>query len=217
MGERQHLPGAAVSTKNVEESDDMSSTNKKIENVPMFSLSEIKLGKSLGKGSFCIVYEITGFNLVNEKKHDERTIIDQDKHHLWPKRPTTDTTLDNKEAVVYALKKLRQDLTDENRLNGISDLEKEVYFLSTICHPNIISMRGMINRETLNDSYSLIMDRLHDTLEDRLKKWSFKKKTLVGFGGRFKKKTAEIDRLWFDRMVVACDITSALSFLHTQK
>jgi hypothetical protein len=84
-------------------------------------------------------------------------------------------------------------------------------------HPNIIKIRGTINVPG-HPEYSLILDRLYDTLEVQMKKWKMdiarhqgKLKGLIG-----KNKTM-LDKIWTDRLVATYDLARAMAYLHSRR
>lgn len=161
--------------------------------IPNFKLLEIYLGNILGVGAFCTVKELLGLDLEettnqdnsNDHKtetecHEEFSFNSTDKV-----RQEKDTKLrrvmmsenlfrnrNNSEAR-YAVKKLRRELVGKERYRAMVDLAVEARFLSKIRHPNIIRMRGAAETSQLEDGYFIVVDRLYDTLEQRIEKWQF--------------------------------------------
>jgi len=84
-------------------------------------------------------------------------------------------------------------------------------------HPNIIKMRAMATSSPFSSAgdYFIVMDRLYDTLEKRLKKWEAQKNRISGLAGRLTdrkgdKKTALLE----ERIVAAFDLAAAVEHLH---
>ena len=80
----------------------------------------------------------------------------------------------------YALKHLRPKLLDEcspmDYAQGASDLASEAEFLMALQHPNIIKLRGISSAGAGGfadgpKGYFLIIDRLDETLDARIKRW----------------------------------------------
>lgn len=117
----------------------------------------------------------------------------------------------------YAIKQLqtvrKQKATDY--IGGLMDLAMEARFLAVIRHPNIIKMRavGSMGPFSQAEPYFLVLDRLYDTMTDRLAKW--KKKG----GGALRMMTGEKKRkaFWVERLEVAFDLGAALAYLHDRK
>eukprot|EP00578_Thalassiosira_sp_NH16_P027910 CAMPEP_0181085356 /NCGR_PEP_ID=MMETSP1071-20121207/5188_1 /TAXON_ID=35127 /ORGANISM="Thalassiosira sp., Strain NH16" /LENGTH=240 /DNA_ID=CAMNT_0023167157 /DNA_START=265 /DNA_END=983 /DNA_ORIENTATION=- len=91
---------------------------------------------------------------------------------------------------------------------GAEDLVHETAILANLHHPNIIKLHGrasghLTNAFVLNDGYFILIDRLDETLEDRIKGWKRKSKCEPG--------------PTVDRIEVASTIASAMAYLHSKK
>ena len=135
----------------------------------------------------------------------------------------------------YAVKALRPDLDDMKRAAGMVDLAVERKFLSVLRHPNIVKMRGFGIGPALDPSQFLVLDRLYDTLEDRIGKWDDRRRNFAGGSGGergvmmsllcacLRKKdrgeggASAADMLILDRIMVAYDIASVFRYLHGHK
>lgn len=140
-----------------------------------FKTHEIKLGRLLGSGEFSNVYEIKSFRpdaSVDNSASDQEI---KTRHYMISRQQYRDT-----KKATYALKHLRPGLIDKytpiQYSQFATDLVREAEFLSVLQHPNIIKLRGV----SLFDSsgfihgpkgYFLIIDRLDETLVDRIAKW----------------------------------------------
>jgi hypothetical protein len=94
-------------------------------------------------------------------------------------------------------------------------LAREQRFLVALKHPNIIRIRGTINIPG-HPKYSLILDRLYDTLAVQIEKWKVDikrcgKLRLIGM------KKPKLDKLWTERLVAAYDLADAMAYLHSCK
>ena len=143
----------------------------------------------------------------------------------------------------YALKRLRPDLqTDVDYARGALDLAIEIKFLSVVQHPNIIKMRAYSETQRMEktrisvDTF-IVMDRLYDTLEDKMESWAQRntllvesaKRTMGCFGGCFggggsnnSPQKNEVDEqlsqrldLLKERLLVAYDLTGAFEYFHS--
>jgi serine/threonine protein kinase len=122
----------------------------------------------------------------------------------------------------YVLKTLRPDLPDDEHNKGVLDLAVESQFLSTLSHPNILTLRGHANSDPLESRYFVILDRLVSTLDHKLKVWRRDVGSSSGywFGpciGYCCSKSHVLRRIWIERFQVACDIANALDYLHTKE
>lgn len=113
----------------------------------------------------------------------------------------------------YAIKVLRKDLTKKDHQYGVMDLAVEAKFLASIVHPNIIKMRGTAPGDPLHKDFFLVLDKLYDTLDQRIKTWSDISKVGQVFCGCCGGDKRE---LLLDRMTVAYDLSSAFLHLHQQ-
>lgn len=117
----------------------------------------------------------------------------------------------------YAVKRVREDLEGRDRVMAALDLAVEARFLASLTHPNIIRMRGAAGQPG-GPSFMIMMDRLYQTLEQKIDQW--KSEEILeqrGCVGLWKKP----QRVWahavLERMEMAYDISRALNFLHEHK
>lgn len=115
----------------------------------------------------------------------------------------------------YAIKRIRSSLVGEEEITDAAiDLAREAEFLASLNHPNIIRIRGTINTPG-HPKYSLILDRLYDTLDIQMKKWKLELKHYKGkFKGLIGKDKRMVNKMWMDRLVCAYDLTRAMAYLH---
>mmetsp|Transcript_36669 Transcript_36669/g.67980 ORF Transcript_36669/g.67980 Transcript_36669/m.67980 type:complete len:879 (+) Transcript_36669:180-2816(+) len=80
--------------------------------------------------------------------------------------------------VVLAMKCLRPQIRSnaEQFMIGVEDLVHETAMLASLDHPNIVKLHGRAvgcasNSFRLSDGYFILLDRLKDTLEDRMNRW----------------------------------------------
>ena len=190
------------------------------------SISELQLGRILGRGSFCVVNEIVAASLVindtdkhldfdsNEEKKTE-TNAQQCRGDDLDRQFIADKCMRNGHAR-YCLKKLSDDINkDPTRYDlGIDGLILEMKILAMLKHPHIIKIRGAAfaqGHDTLQKDNFIIVDRLYDTLTSRLVTW--KKKTSKPwnmFGSKYQK-------LFYKRLSVAYELSTALDYLHQRK
>ena len=113
-------------------------------------------------------------------------------------------------------------------MQGLADLNLETKFLSSLPHhPNIIKLRAIADGDRFHPDYFLVLDRLFDTLEQRLVQWRAKAKKLDAADNYFRSlmtrlhKPAETvsiigerARLLHDQVWTAYDLSSAIAHLH---
>ena len=110
--------------------------------------------------------------------------------------------------MTLAMKCLRPQIRSnaEQFLVGVEDLIHETAILASLNHPNIIKIHGRSGGSVsdsfrLSDGYFILLDRLTDTLEDRIQRW---KKA-----PRASKKSPSVNQL-----KVASSLAGAMLFLH---
>lgn len=91
---------------------------------------------------------------------------------------------------------------------GAGDLVQETAILAILDHPNIIKLHGRasgnLTNEFMNDGYFILLDRLNETLEERIRVWKLDPKCVLQGPT-----TAQME--------VAHSIADALSYLHSKK
>jgi len=141
----------------------------------------------------------------------------------------------------YAIKFLKDELRSNPKMYavGTSDLVVEGMFLASLTHPNIIKVRGLpeggMQSLVVSDDgeggkqcskgYFLILDRLFDTLSDKIyNEWQDEHVVrekggstgCLGLFGLSKKEVEERNKNLAVRLRVAFDISAALKFLHSK-
>jgi len=187
------------------------SNNYSASNFGLFGRDELRLGKLLGSGGFSDVYEIRGFinNSSNSIIEEEREIF----HCSSSNRRVRYHHQENNKKENYATKRLSISTTKNvtKFCLAAAELIMETKLLAVLSHENIISLRGWSKlgidsySDGRHDSYFIVLDRLYDTLEDRIRVWkkeddlSEKKKTFL--------RTIQVVR----------QIASALTYLHEKR
>eukprot|EP01082_Thalassiosira_pseudonana_P007696 g6441.t1.2.5e17418a g6441 g6441.t1 contig23:470634-472474(-) len=116
----------------------------------------------------------------------------------------------------YAVKRIRSSLVgQENITDAAIDLAREAQFLAGLSHPNIIKIRGTSNVPG-HPKYSIILDRLYDTLEAQMKKWEGDVRDNEGkFMGLIGKNKTALDQIWMSRLLAAYDLAHGMAYLHS--
>ena len=200
---------------------------------------EIQLGNCIGTGGFSTVYEITSFTPQGEFGDSCDFYAATAREHMFknvhrPLKLTSDMDERHRKALAgatvttYALKHLRKGLIkDPERFERAAlDLCMEAQLLLCMDHPNIVAMRGWSSQGVRgllsgrHTSFFILMDRLPETLEDRIFYW---KEHFRKYRGRIKlpfqrqKFTLKLDELLGQRFEVAHDIASALEYMHDMR
>lgn len=128
----------------------------------------------------------------------------------------------------YAIKHLRRGLLKEPELfeRAAIDMVLEAQLLLAMDHPNIIRLRGWSTdgvegyRNGLNTDFFIIIDRLAESLDQRMFRWrnafkKYKSRVKLPFGKQ--KYNSKLDDLLVDRLTVLYDITLALEYMHEHR
>ena len=159
---------------------------------------DIQLGEQLGRGAF---------NQVNEA-------------FLKPKQGLPSALYTN-DVQSYALKFISDNRKshEENLKISLTDLQSEANLLSELSHVNIIKLYAVHEDMGLVDVAFLLLDRLFDTVEDKLKSWSIQllnRSPASVFADTMslrKQHLAQDERL----ALVAVPVASAMEYLHSQR
>jgi hypothetical protein len=176
----------------------------------------------LGRGGFCVVSEVTKITLIEEETtpaNESRQCDDEYYIH---------TVVQDREFMAahcirkgkdcrYAIKRMQEASRKDPKLyvNSVVDLAIEARFLSVVRHPNIIKMRAMDGGDPFQPNFFIMLDRLYDIMPHRIAKW--KKQQKKGFGWIFDRKGKKEQSFWVERLTVAYDIATALTYLHDLK
>jgi serine/threonine protein kinase len=206
--------------------------------LPSFQRSELEFGPVLGVGGFCVVKEIRKVTLRSQTvlgKGNLKTPVKTTGTRKAAATGKNDALMDDEHYDIstareqiasrclrdgdarYAVKFLHPELSKLEHARGIIDLALEAKYLSVVSHPNIIKMRGWAASDPLKDDFFVVLDRLYDTLQERMKEWQKIKKqakgSLFGIGSN----NDELRDLMRDRLLVAYDLAAAFGYLHENK
>lgn len=201
-----------------------------IDCLPTFHLDELELGKILGSGSFSEVYEIKSIKVLHQSQdglkvvrssllEDKTESLDSFEERKFEnaKEFITKNTRRMTGDARFAIKYLSPHIVEDNSLCviGATDLAMEVMILSNLNHQNIIKLRGVsatgFDEIGSAQGYFLVLDRLYDTLEQKLHKW----KADLPKWNLLKSKEQKVK--FSLRLIAAFDLASALEYLHDQK
>ncbi len=114
----------------------------------------------------------------------------------------------------YAVKKISQKcrIDPKTLLRSMIDLAIEVRFLAALDHPNLNKMRATSNLSPYDEGYFLVIDRLRQTLDVKIRTWKSKSSSYSLFG-RSKRKR----QILSEKLSSAHSISSVLSYLHSMK
>lgn len=78
-------------------------------------------------------------------------------------------------------------------------------------------MRGLAKGNLVDAGFFIILDRLHGTLDAKIKTWSKEEKRHKGIAFGLGKNRPGLHQLNIDRLTVAYDLASAFWYLHENK
>jgi len=116
----------------------------------------------------------------------------------------------------YAVKRLKKNLSEQVRMDAVVDLACEAEFMKRISHSNIVRLRAVVG-EPGTLKFALVLDRLTQTLNEKLLTWKANVKECRGKWGIFGRDNEKLDRMLTERMLVSFDIARALQHLHKRK
>lgn len=204
-------------SKNASSTTDPTLSNK----LAQFEIDELEKGKWLGSGGFSDVYEINAFD---QHIRTQRCLRDCSKpaRDFMTRHATREASGESR----YAVKFLKPELVDDSYMFRVAatDLATERQILSQIEHPHIIKLRGgsiggldAYGRTQRNDGYFLVLDKLNDTLDQRIMAWKKQAKRLNKPILRkvVDKHGLKSKQLFTDRLHVMYDLATALDYLHS--
>lgn len=179
---------------------------------------ELVLGKVLGRGGFCVVHEVKAVKLNSSGAGDSHEKNSGEKEPAYTRAFIQARCIRDGEPR-YAIKQLSEESrADKTKLlKGAIDLAIEAKFLAVLDHPHIIKMRGASSSGPFEPRYYLLLDKLYDTLEVRLKKWGKSETKTKGVLGKMTGGKKRKDKLTLEKAHVAYDLATALKFMHENR
>jgi hypothetical protein len=188
----------------------------------------------LGRGGFCIVNEISQFNLepnspLDKHANGQNGMFDEEEDEFGELRydgvVVQDRSFMNRRCLRkgkfarYAIKTLSEEcLNDPERyVGGVIDLAVESRFLSVIRHPNIIKMRAISDGNMYDRGFFVVLDRLYETLTLKIADWKKKEAKSKGMGKLLDMKGKKKKRIFTERLLCVYDLSTALEYLHSQR
>jgi serine/threonine protein kinase len=185
-------------------------------NLTRLSLKDLELGQILGIGGYSSVFEVAVINTQGSRGNtsSEESI-----------RRNSVLGMLNLHGRSLAIKMLHFSLMKNSNkfANGAIDLILEAAYLNSLDHPNILKIHGISAAGPegflcgRHDSFFMILDRLHESLEDRIKRWrKYDKVVRSGWIWHTKRRRMKINSFLIERLQVAMDIASGLAYLHSR-
>lgn len=178
--------------------------------------TNLQSGDLLGSGGFCDVYAIRSLKKTQSVSRKWAPI---------PRKTHKEEALDGSGKPKYVIKQLR--LSSMRNPKGFcgaaTDLVLEAHFLRSLDHENIINIRGWAPGgvksylDGRHDSYFIILDRLHDTLDKRIEKLKqVEKLRILNSEGRTSKDDWQKTSSLLSRTTIVRQVASALQYLHSK-
>jgi serine/threonine protein kinase len=173
--------------------------------VAIFHRTEVQTCALLGNGAFSEVYQVWGFQLadINDPFQEEA------------REQVQRSVIDKQGKCNYVMKHLRHDLACNRTkfTHAAADLVLEAKFLIKLDHPNIIKLRGWAGgpsafSEGAHDGFFLILDRLDETLSQRIMRW----KIQTSSKGR-DVRSSDLSH-YREKLSYALQVANALDYLH---
>jgi len=183
--------------------------------VALLHRDEILTGSRIGRGGFSDVFEVIGFQFRPEV--DSQLTASQQ----LARRRLADKCLNARTGKPrYAVKQLQEKLLSngkrqENFAYATSDLAVECAYLSRFDHPNVIKVRGLpvqgidALHEGRHDGFFLLMDRVDDTLDNKIQWW--KEQQQQNEGNQHQQESF-VDQ----KLEIALQLVRALEYLHSK-
>jgi hypothetical protein len=220
--------------------------HQKCKEFPSFDHAEIHSGPLLGQGGFSNVFEVSNIrvttlddasnhnavvtpasgdnddNIGGDDVDDADVDADNDDDEFHYELHTAQSHMSKRcirfGSARYAVKRLRDDLSDLDRVRGMIDLAIEIKFFRVIWHPNIVKMRAISTTPRLSEKTFLVMDRLYGTLEHKIDAWNDIQNANQGCCmGVFGANQPALTELIKERLLVAYDLSAAIHYLHSNR
>lgn len=183
----------------------------------MLFREEVQLGALLGSGTYSDVYEVSGLDLLDTRgdAHEEVEDLMNVKAREALQADVAVSSRSNGGAK-YAIKHLQRGIVKDTKKfeAAACDLIMEAKFLSQLSHKNILPLRGVAlggaatyARTGLYDSFFIIVDRIKETLKDRLYRW--REERIASISNYENGILAKIE--------IALQVASALAYLHERR
>jgi len=188
--------------------------------IPRLHRDEIMISNLLGRGGYSDVYEVHAIEKISDDKKTFSNDQQERRNDLATQAPKG----------VFAIKYLsRNTMKNPDRyINGASDLVIEAKLLSSISHPNIVTLHAISSdgvegfRHFVEGNYFIITDKLECTVKDMIESWAQRNDCLTKElpkcnQNRLFQNSPALRDLFLTRVTVAADLAKALSYLHSKK
>jgi serine/threonine protein kinase len=208
--------------------------------LPYFHLSELILGRVVGRGGFGVVRELNEIRLLSENGS-------KDSARMWSglgsarrlrraassqsasnEHDELDTSSSRREFLArrvwsdkggkYVVKQVEPSLLHTDRvtfLKGTIDIVLEAHFLTSLQYPHILQLKGLPRFSPFREiGYFLVLEYLQESLPERLNEWWHSMRRTRGVTGFITGNKKKATNLLLDRLLVAYDVADVMDFLH---
>lgn len=207
--------------------------------IPRLRRSEVRLGKLLGAGSFCVVRAVKaisrcdqGFDALKSCSSIEsaNTLETAGSSVMGSicEDPSLQTIQEACQANSLAVKYLKsgKKLSFDQKRRGRLDLATEIEILSSLQHPHVVTIRGVnaSSNPCAKDNF-FVMDRLYGTLEEKIHK-EWRNRSVLALSSAIIPGLPAFSmdpcmdgnlELLLERLLVAYQLSSAFTYLHRQR
>jgi hypothetical protein len=165
------------------------------ESICLLDRSEVQVGKLLGQGQFSKVFSVTSIELISDADDTLHVATSTAAESPLSESMAKQEEQNKRQGFLedfcqhrYAVKHLKKDLLkrkgkqtktemEQQFQLAAADLVVEALYLSRLSHPHILKVKAMANNGTQAfsngrfDSYFLILDKLSETLDERIRTW----------------------------------------------
>jgi serine/threonine protein kinase len=176
-------------------------------------VTEIYDEKVLGAGGFCSVTEVHNIQLKQPNPNSSHMITSGLPQNIFERRRSIAERCEDRGRRRYALKRIDRKLImkkDATFVTGVIDLVMESKYLSAIQHKNIIDIHGASSSHPCSDSFFIILEKMHCTLNERMRFWKRNNRLNSSLD------MGDHDEGLLKRLKVAGDICSAVTYLHSR-
>lgn len=177
----------------------------------IFKRDEIQLGKKLGSGGFSDVYACDGFYPYGRGY----TPSQQTARFYIAQNAINTSDGESRYAIKHLKLQIKQQGSNKFAM-AAADLVVEAQYLQSLNHPHILNIHGWAKEGAeaydngAHDGYFLIVDRLYETLDQKIEQWKqqqYEYELVHGAG-------AQDPKIVLERVRVASQIVSAMEYLH---
>lgn len=226
----------SVVTEKIENSKVINASTVSQSKIPRFDRHEIVEGKTVGRGGFAVIREITSFELDRDAARRPSGGSSRSERTASTGASTNSDTSPERRALAkessfkaskkgskYVLKELDRSngLSAKNQnayMNGVVDMAMEAQYLANLSHPHILTLKGISTSNQFggDDGMFLVLEYLPETLSKRLNVWMQKDRAMRGVTGFVTGSRKKAGKLLLTRIRVARDVADAMNYLHSK-